>query len=167
MNRRAGFALVALALAVGFAPTATAQSMVTQAVPGRQVTLFGILATPNGDKVEVDPKLKKIEPQLRKLFPDNNYSFKLLATESKRLGVNDAVTCKLGDSGFMVGTQLLSIADAEGNLQMKFALEYDGDIEFTTIVRTPPNQLFFCDKALPNGGKLPNGSKLLIGLGGR
>ena len=128
------------------------------------MTLFGILATPGGNRV--DPKLKKIEPQLRKLFPDNNYSFKLLATESKRLGVGDLVTCKLGD-GFVAGAQLVSIADAEGNLQMRFALDYEDVTEFTTIVRTPPNQLFFCDKALPSNAKLPNGSKLLIGLGGR
>ena len=166
MNRRAGLALAVLASLVCFAPTTTAQNPAAQAVPGRQVTLFGILATPSDVKVEVDARLKKIEPQLRKLFPDNNYSFKLLATESKRLGVNDVVTCKLGD-GFVAGAQLVSIADADGNLQMRFALEYEGEIEFTTIVRTPPNQLFFCDKALPNNAKLPNGSKLLIGLGGR
>ena len=166
MNRRAGLALAVLASLVCLAPTTIAQTSAAQAVPGRQVTLFGILATPSDMKVEVDAKLKKIEPQLRKLFPDNNYSFKLLATESKRLGVNDVVTCKLGD-GFVAGAQLVSIADLDGNLQMKFVLEYDGDVEFTTIVRTPPNQLFFCDKALPNNAKLPNGSKLLIGLGGR
>lgn len=166
MNRRAGLALAVLVLSAGLAPTATAQNLVAQAVPGRQVTLFGILATPSDMKVEVDAKLRKIEPQLRKLFPDNNYSFKLLATESKRLGVNDMVTCRLGD-GFVAGAQLVSIADVDGNLNMKFVLEYDGEVEFTTIVRTPPNQLFFCDKALPNNGKLPNGSKLLIGLGGR
>lgn len=166
MNPRAGLALAIVVLSVGLAPTASAQSLIAQAVPGRQVTLFGILATPSDVKVEVDAKLRKIEPQLRKLFPDNNYSFKLLATESKRLGVGDMVTCRLGD-GFVAGTQLVSIADPDGNLQMRFVLEYDGEIEFTTIVRTPPNQLFFCDKALPNNAKLPNGSKLLIGLGGR
>ena len=33
--------------------------------------------------------------------------------------------------------------------------------DFATFVRTPPNQLFFCDKMLPDG------SRLLIGLGGR
>jgi hypothetical protein len=166
VNRRAGLALAVLAILVCLGPTTTAQNLAAQAVPGRQVTLFGILATPSDAKVEVDPRLKKIEPQLRKLFPDNNYSFKLLATESKRLGVGDVVTCKLGD-GFVAGTQLVSIADIDGNLQLKFALEYEGEVEFTTIVRTPPNQLFFCDKALPSNGKLPNGSKLLIGLGGR
>jgi hypothetical protein len=55
----------------------------------------------------------------------------------------------------------MSTLDGEGNLQMRFVLDQDEQTEFTTIVRTPPNQLFFCDK------QLPNGAKLLIGLGGR
>jgi hypothetical protein len=164
VNRRAGIALTALTLLIACGPIVGPRKLAAQAVPGRQVTLFGILATPGGNAV--DPKLSKIEPQLRKLFPDNNYSFKLLATESKRLGVGDLATCKLG-GGFVAGAQLVSIADAEGNLNLRFALECAGEIEFTTIVRTPPNQLFFCDKALPNTPSTPNGSKLLIGLGGR
>lgn len=120
--------------------------------------MFGILATPGTNLI--DPKLKKIEPQLRKLFPGKNYDFKLLATESKRLAVGQSFVCNLG-SGFVAGTQLLSTLDGEGNLQMRFALDLDEQTEFTTIVRTPPNQLFFCDK------QLPSGAKLLIGLGGR
>ncbi len=157
MNR-AGVALVALTLLVGPAPAARAQGLVAQAVPGRQVTLFGILATPGGNAV--DPKLGRIEPQLRKLFPGKNYSFKLVATESKRLAVGQVVTCDFG-GGFVAGSELVAVADGDGNLQMRFALEYDKQTEYATIVRTPPSQLFFCDKALPNG------SKLLIGLGGR
>lgn len=120
--------------------------------------MFGILATPGGN--EIDPKLKKIELQLRKLFPGKEYSFKLLATESKRLEVGQSFVCNLGD-GFVAGTELKSTLDGEGNIQMRFVLDLNEQTEFTTIVRTPPNQLFFCDK------QLPNGAKLLIGLGGR
>lgn len=143
---------------LGAGRTAQAQDF-AQAIPGRQVTMFGILATPDG-KGQIDPKLKPIAPQLRKLFPGKGYSYKLLATDSKRLSVDGALTCKLGD-GFVAGTTLISALDGDGNIQMRFVLEYENQTEFTTIIRTPPNQLFFCDKALPNG------SKLLIGLGGR
>ncbi len=127
-----------------------------QAAPSRQVTMFGILATPGGN--QMDPKLKKIEPQLRKLFP--NHSFKLLAVESKRLTPGQAITAKLGD-GFVAGTELSSVLDNEGNVQFKFALDLNGQREFATFVKTPPNQLFFCDKMLPDQ------SRLLIGLGAR
>jgi hypothetical protein len=156
VSRRFATILVSLALlGLGsLTPAVGAQ----QPAPARQVTMFGILATPGGS--EIDPKLKKIEVQLRKLFPGKEYSFKLLATESKRLEVGQSFVCNLGD-GFVAGTELRSTLDGEGNLQMRFVLDLHEQTEFTTIVRTPPNQLFFCDK------QLPNGAKLLIGLGGR
>jgi hypothetical protein len=154
VNRRSAWILASVLIA-GLGPVA---SIGSQAVPGRQVTLFGIRATAGGGKI--DDKLKKIEPQLRKLFPGQNYSFELIATESKRLAIGQLVTCDFG-AGFVAGAELVSIADIDGNIQMRFALEYEKKVEFATLVRTPPNQLFFCDKALPDG------SKLLIGLGGR
>jgi len=160
VNRRSGLLLAALAFATlgAISPAMSRQDVAAQAAPGRQVTLFGIHATPGGSKI--DPRLEKIEPQLRKLFPGKAYSFKFLATESKRLDVGDSVICKLGD-GFVAGATLRSPLDNEGNILMQFDLERDAQPEFSTIVRTPPNQLFFCDKTLPDG------SKLLIGLGGR
>jgi hypothetical protein len=148
--RSLGLALV-LALA-GVAGPAPAR----QAAASRQVTLFGIHATPGGGAV--DPNLKKIEPQLRKLFP--GHGFTLLKSESKRLTPGQTVSCNLGN-GFVAGSELASVLDGDGNVQFKFALELNGQTEFATFVRTPPNQLFFCDKMLPDG------SRLLIGLGGR
>ena len=38
----------------------------------------------------------QIEPQLRKLFPGKAYSFKLLASNSKRLGVGQSFVCDMG-----------------------------------------------------------------------
>lgn len=135
--------------------------MLAQDMPARQVTLFGILATPAAPgTATVDPKLSKIAPQLRKLYPDASYSFKLLNSKSTRLMPGQAVTTPLG-GGFVSGAELLNVPDNDGNIQFRFALDLDGRTEFATIVKTPPNQLFFCDKALPNG------QKLLIGLGGR
>jgi hypothetical protein len=135
----------------------TLPALAQEPLPARQVTLFGIHATPGGNAV--DPKLKKIEPQLKKLFP--GHSFKLVKTESKRLTVGQAVTCTMDKTGFIAGAELLTVLDPDGNVQFKFALEFNGTTEFATLVRTPPNQLFFCDKMLPDG------SRLLIGLGGR
>ena len=146
--RVAGLALMALVCAPRPASS--------QEVPARQVTLFGIHATPGGGKV--DPKLKKIEPQLKKLFP--GHSFTLLESESKRVEAGRGLEVDLG-SGWKAGADLISVLDGDGNVQFRFALEQDGRPEFATIVRTPPNQLFFCDKLLPDG------SRLLIGLGGR
>jgi len=128
-----------------------------QGAPARQVTLFGIHAVPGASTV--DPKLKKIEPQLKKLFP--GHSFTLVKTESKRLTLGQSVTCTMAKTGFVAGAELVNVLDPDGNVQFKFALELNGQTEFATLVRTPPNQLFFCDKMLPDG------SRLLIGLGGR
>ncbi|MDB5350585.1 MAG: hypothetical protein JWN86_1832 [Planctomycetota bacterium] len=148
----------ALVVALGLLLTGmTLPALAWQAVPGRQVTLFGIHAVPGGNAV--DPKLKKIEPQLKKLFP--GHSFKLVKTESKRLTVGRSVTCTMDTTGFIAGAELINVLDGDGNVQFKFALELNGQTEFATLVRTPPNQLFFCDKMLPDG------SRLLIGLGGR
>ena len=144
--------LCALGLALALPSTAQQASATS-----RQVTLFGIHATPGGNAI--DPKLKKIEPQLKKLFP--GHSFSLVKVESKRLTVGQAVTCTMKNTGFVAGAELSSVLDSDGNVQMKFALELDGQTEFSTLVRTPPNQLFFCDKTLPDG------SRLLIGLGAR
>jgi len=142
--------------ALGLALAWSSSSALGQQVASRQVTLFGIHATPGGGMV--DPNLRKIEPQLRKLFP--GHSFSLLKSESKRLTPGQAVVCSLGN-GFVAESALTSVLDGDGNVTFKFALELNGQTEFATFVRTPPNQLFFCDKMLPDG------SRLLIGLGGR
>src|SRR5436190_938078 len=57
--------------------------------PARQVTLFGVIATPFDPAV--DPKLVRIAPQLRKLLP--NHGFRLLGVQSKRLTAGQTVTC--------------------------------------------------------------------------
>lgn len=154
MTRRIATIVIGLSLAASLASHHAQGAL--QGIPARQVTLFGILATPEGDRV--DPALKKIEPQLKKLFP--GHSFRLLKSDSKRLTIGQGMTVDLGD-GWVAGADLLSVLDNDGNIQFKFGLDLNGQTEFATIVRTPPNQLFFCDKMLPGG------ARLLIGLGGR
>ena len=122
----------------------------------RQVTIFGIVATPSSSKI--DPKLKAIAPQLRKLLP--GHGFTLLDVQSKRLVAGQAVTCKLG-KGFSAATTLTEALDVNGKVQLRCEILENMTTQLATQVATPPNQLFFCDKMLPSG------SRLLIGIGAR
>ncbi len=124
--------------------------------PARQVTLFGVIASPTD--MRIDPKLAKIEPQLRKVLP--NHGFKLLDVQSKRLTVGKTLTCNLGD-GFTAGTTLVRPVDENGKVQLRCAVLLNEMVQLETLVATPPNQLFFCDKTLDNN------TRLLIGIGAR
>jgi hypothetical protein len=127
-----------------------------QELPSRQVTLFGIMATPGSNVI--DPQLKTIAPELRKYWP--NHGFKLLEVQSRRLTVGQSLTCsKL--AGFAAETSLLEPLDINGKVKLQFALGEGGRFQRATIVTTPPNQPFFFDKPLPNG------ARLLIGVGAR
>jgi hypothetical protein len=122
----------------------------------RQVTLFGILATPNDDSL--DPKLKPIGPQLRRLFP--NHGFKLLGVETQRVGVGQSLPLALG-AGYEAQAQLVSPLDINGKAQLRFELDHNNTFDFATLVTTPLNQLFFLEK------RFPDGSRLVMGIGVR
>ncbi len=152
---RKTFGTVALALLLSaLGGVVPARAQVT--IPGRQVTIFGVLATPGGGVV--DPKLKPISAQLQKLLP--NHSFKLIKLESRRITASQSVPCDLGE-GFTTEAQLLSPLDLNGKVQMQLDLSFQGVSQYRTIVVTPPDQIFFVDKVLGNG------SRLIIGLGAR
>ena len=123
---------------------------------GRQVTVFGVLATPGNAKD--DPKLKDVLPQLRTLFP--KHSFKLVKVESKRLVSGQTISCDLGD-GFVASNQLSIPTDPNGKIQMRFDLAYAGFSQYQTIVTTPPGQIFYVNRVLPDG------ERLVIGIGAR
>jgi hypothetical protein len=129
---------------------------IKEAVLYEQVTIFGIELT--SDPKTIDPKLVRFENQLRKFRPD--HGFKLRAVEVKRLAQNDSHTCDLG-GGIQATTTLLGLDPATGKLDLKFSLRVNGRNELTARVKTPPNQLFFCEK------KLAQGERLLIGVGAR
>ena len=152
MNRRNALHTLTFALA-GLGSVANAED---QPVLARQVTVFGVLATPKG--TTVDPKLKPVEDQLKKLLP--NHGFKLIKIESKRMGANELLLCDL-TSGFLATATLLQPLDADGKVQMQVDLTHNGLSQYQSRMSTPPNQIFFCDK------QLPNGERLLIGVGAR
>ena len=124
--------------------------------PGRQVTLFGVIAVPNDARI--DPRLARIETQLRKLLP--GHGFRLLGVQSKRLTTNQALTCPLGDN-YTATTTLTNPFDENGKVQLRCSVVLNQVVQLESQVGTPPNQLFFCEK------QLPNGSRLLVGVGAR
>lgn len=127
-----------------------------QQVASRQVTVFGILATPGSS--QIDPQLKTIAPQLQQLLP--NHGFKLLEAQSRRLTPGQSVTCtKL--NGYQAEAQLVTPLDANGKVQLQFAIGTNGMMQAATIVATPPNQLSFFDKPFSDG------SRLILGVGAR
>jgi hypothetical protein len=132
---------------------ASAQGM---GVPGRQVTLFGVLATPNDP--HVDAKLAGIEPQLRKLAP--NHGFRLLDVQTRRLEPGQTLTCDLRN-GFSASTTLIQPVDDNGKVQLRCGVLQGPVVVLGSVVSTPPNQLFFCEY-LPG-----DGSRLLVGIGAR
>ncbi len=155
--RRGGRGGVTSALAlVGVLVLVPASARTQQGTTARQVTLFGIMATPGS--MAIDPKLASVSGQLRRLLP--NHGFKLLDVRNKRLQPGQAVVCSLGD-GFAAETRLVQVLDASGKVQLRCELRWQEQPQFATLVTTPPNQLFFCEK------RLNNGSRILIGVGAR
>jgi hypothetical protein len=122
----------------------------------RQVTVFGVIATPGGKGV--DAKLLRIKTQLAQLIP--NHGFKLLDAQTRRMVAGDSVTCDLGTS-YKVETYLVQSLDENGMVQLRCELYRDQERVSSTLVKTPSNQLFFCQRALDDG------SQLLIGVGAR
>ncbi len=164
---RLGIELTVVMLAVG-APSlgfgglrlsrADSKSQKSQATDSvaRHVTVFAIVATP-GSK-NVDSKLKSIRSQLDKLVP--RHGFKLLDVQNKEIVTGESVVCELRD-GYKAQVSLLGPVDENGKVQVRFELFLNDGREFSTLVKTPLNQLFFCER------KLADGSQLLIGVGAR
>jgi hypothetical protein len=154
MSRRLALGLVVLLAALAWrASPATGEVPADQA---RQVTIFGIVATPGAK--DVDGKLATVAAQLRKLKPDHGFQFR--SVESERLTPGKSLRCDLGDD-LTAEAKLVHGSDAKGNVQIAFRLERKGRAEFRTKVTTPANQLFFCEKPLPGG------DRLLIGVSAR
>ncbi len=121
-----------------------------------QVTVFAIVATP-GSK-QVDSKLSTIKTQLDKLMPQ--HGFKLLDVQSKRIVSGESVACDLRN-GYTTQISLVGPVDENGKAPLRCELFLNQHREFSTLVKTPLNQLFFCEQ------QIQDGSRLLIGVGAR
>ena len=122
----------------------------------RQVTVCGIVADPSTKYV--DPKLAQIQPQLSKLLP--GYGFKLIEVKSRRVKGGQSVVCELG-GGYTAEALLVKPLDDNGKVQLQCDLTLNSVSQFSTLVTTPANQLFFCDQ------KRGDGTHLLIAVGAR
>ena len=163
-SRRFGIGLVSAVIAFGGLAVLLSGLHVTRAGfddddgddVARQVTVFGVLATPGAKTV--DSRLSNIHKQLGKLLPSNG--FKLLDVRSERIIDGESITCSLGN-GYALTTTLVKPVDENGKVELRCELFHDKVSEFSTLVKTPVNQLFFCQR------KLANGSQFLIGVGAR
>ena len=153
-TRAAWLAMVALASCSVLVPPTSASP---QGAPGRQVVLFGVLATPGG--TSMDSKISPVvAAQLRRTLP--GHSFKLIEIKSDRVLAGQSIALDLGE-GFVTSAQLMNPLDPNGKVQIRFDLSLFGVPQFQSIVATPPDQFNFFDKVLPNS------SHLLIGVGAR
>lgn len=125
-------------------------------VTARQVMVFAILAT--ADPSAIDPRLSGVESQLRKVMP--NHGFKLLDVQSKRIEARQAVSCDIGN-GYKARTELVRPLDENGKVELRCSLALKAKPVFSTLVKTPPNQLLFFERPLKDG------SRVLIGVGAR
>ena len=123
----------------------------------RQVTVFGILASPNSKAV--DSRLSSVfRSQLEKLLPRNG--FKLLDARSGCIVDSESIRCNLGQN-YRLTTELVKPLDENGKVVLRCELFHDNVCEFATLVKSPLDQLFFCRR------QLSDGSQLLIGIGAR
>ena len=124
---------------------------------GRQVVMFGVLATPGS--TAMDSKIPPVvAARLRRTLP--GHGFRLVKVKSERVVAGGSLTVDLG-GGFATKAQLITPLDANGKVQMRFGLSLDGAMQFQSVVTTPADQFNFFDKMLPDD------SHLLIGVGAR
>ncbi len=153
-------AVVFSGLAFGLGGLRVSHAQIKTASPHeqpRQVTVFAIIATP--ESKAVDSKLASIQAQLARLLP--HHGFKLLDAQSSRIVAGESVDCDLGH-GYTPETALVRPVEEDGKVQLRCELFLDKVLQFSANVKTPLNQLFFCERPF-----LDDGSKLLIGIGVR
>lgn len=124
----------------------------------RQVSVLALKVIP--DSNEMDEKLDNVQiaPLLRRLKPGDG--FRYVDNRSERLTKGESVVCDLG-GGTHARAELLDPLDAKNKVEFRFTLELAGRPPYSTVIRTPANQIFFCEK------ELPDGNHLLIGIGAR
>ena len=110
----------------------------------RQVTVFGIIATP-GSKT-ADTNLTTIKAQLDKLLP--KHGFRLLDAQSKRIVAGESVTCDLSN-GYTVVISLVQAVDEDGKVQIRCELFQDQDRQFSTAGQDSAESTFLLPAGPP------------------
>jgi hypothetical protein len=110
------------------------------------------------DAGETDPKLESVRNQLEKVLP--NHRFELIEGKTKRLEPGESMISKAGE-GRELTVELTKAGDDDGKVVILIRLIAEGQEPFRSVVRTPPNQLFFLDR------KLSDTDRLLIAVGAR
>lgn len=134
----------------------------------RHITVFAVRAIPekdrtsgqkNGKREGPENPFTRITPQLKQLFP--GYEFTLLDARTAQIATGESIDCTL-THGYTIATTLVEPFDEDGKVKLLCELSLDGDPQFNATVRTPLNQLFFCERPY-----LTDGSRLLIGVSAR
>ncbi len=151
----------ALGIGAGADPTSSETPAIASALQpieerARQVTLFGIQAVPNNGFI--DPKLQSIADQLRRAKP--NHGFRLIRSQTQRLEEAGTLVCELVP-GSDIKAKLVDARDPKGQVCFDFQIVLNRQTLVNTRLLTPPNQLLFVEKSLPDG------TLLLVGLGAR
>jgi hypothetical protein len=154
----ATIAVVGSGLALGLGGLRVSRAEMNQDASdvARQVTVVGIITTPGSNAI--DSRLTTIKSQLDKLKP--KHGFKLLDAQSKRLEGGESIACDL-KNGYTAETVLVRPLDDAGKVEIRCELRHEDTRLFSTLVKTPLNQLFFYER------ELEDGSQLLIGVGAR
>jgi hypothetical protein len=155
---RLGMIVIGVAvLAVGLSSLRITRAEVEpDEIIARQVTVFGLIATP-ADRT-TDPRLVSFTDELSELIP--HHGFKLLDAQSTRIIDGESVTSTLGN-GYTVTASLVKALNENGKVEIRCELFKDHVSQFSTLVKSPLHQLFFCQEALADG------TQLLIGIGAR
>jgi len=123
---------------------------------GRQVTVMVIRAKKNAPTT--DPKLAPFESRLTQLLPE--FGFSLENGKSRELAEGEALDLMLKMEK-KLSVRMVDAEDADGKVQMKVRCETGSQVLIDSMIRTPPNQLFFLDH------RIDDTEHLLIAVGAR
>lgn len=123
---------------------------------GRQVTVMTIQAIKGGGPF--DQRLANVSAQLSQILP--GHQFKLIEGRTRRITTKEAFTVKAGENSVLT-IEMREPFSADGKVHLNLRLAIAGRETFESVIKTPPNQLFFLDR------RLNEKDRLLIAVGAR
>lgn len=121
-----------------------------------QITAMTILAEKGTG--QLDPKLETVNDRLLQILP--GHFFKLIEGRTTRLEENQFFTIKASQDSKLSVTLKQATTD-EGKVELVLKLNRKNQQVFESVVKTPPNQLFFVDQ------KISDTQRQLIAVGAR